>query len=173
LPVSIALLVLSLVVGVAAAAWNFGALSGSWGETQNFEPGFGPVALLGVIALAAILFYVANTWGAFLLFGVFALFAVLMTAALIDSYWFFAHSWMFHGLFFGNIVAYEIFASSVALLLPVPTTYAFWTRWRFKYNLHPSPISRTVHVVSIDDELFLLIPFLHPNSPAQHTSRVK
>jgi pimeloyl-ACP methyl ester carboxylesterase len=157
LPVSIALLVLSLIAGVAAAAWNFGAWSGLWGETQNYQPGLSPVALLGVIALAAILFCIANTRGAFLLLGVFALFAVLMTAALIDSYSFFADSWMFHGLFFGSMVAYEIFIGGVALLLPALTTYGFWTRWRFKYNLHPYPISRIVHVVSIDDEIFLLL----------------
>jgi hypothetical protein len=163
LPVLIALLVLSFVVGVAAVTVtvsNISALSGLWAETRNFDSS-SPVALAGliagVIALAAILFYVANSWGAFLLLGVFALFAVLITASFIDSYWFFAHSWMFHGLFFGNMVAYEIFIGGVALLLPALTTYAFWTRWRFKYNLKPSSILRTVQVVSIDDEIFLLL----------------
>jgi hypothetical protein len=41
--------------------------------------------------------------------------------------------------------------------LPALSTYAFWTRWQFRYNLSPSPISRIVHVVSIDDEIFLLL----------------
>jgi len=157
LPVSIALVVLSIIVGAAAAGWNLGALSGLWGSTWNFEAGPGAVTLAGAIALAAILFYVANTWGAFLLLGIFALFAFLMTASSIDSFQFFAHSWAFHHLFFGNMVAYEIFTGGVAFLLPALSTYAFWTRWRFKYNLHPSPISRTVHIVSIDDEIFLLL----------------
>jgi hypothetical protein len=153
LPVSIALLVLSLIVALAAASWNFGA----WGEMQNFAPGLGPAAFAGVITLAALLFYLANTRGAFLLLGIFALFVTLVTAAYVDSYSFFEHSWMFRALFFGNIVAYEIFMGGVALLLPALTTYAFLTRWRFNYNLQPSPISRTVHVVSIDDEIFLLL----------------
>lgn len=157
LPVSIALLVLSILVGAAAGGWNFGALSGLWGSTRNFEPGPGLMALVGATALAAILFYLANTWGAFLLPGLFALFAFFITAASIDSFWFFQDSWIFHRLFFGSIVAYEIFTGGVALLLPALTTYAFWTRWRFKYNLHPSPISRTIHIVSIDDEILLLL----------------
>ena len=159
LPASITLVVLSIIVGVAAASWNVGALSGLWGSTWNFEVGPGPVTFAGAIALAAILFYVANTWGAFLLLGVFVLFAFLMAAASIDSYQFFAHSWAFQHLFFRSIVAYEIFTGGVALLLPALTTYAFWARWKFRYNLHPSPISRTVHVVSIDDEIFLLLGF--------------
>lgn len=154
LAVSIALLALSLIVGVAAASWSFG-VSGLGGEAGL---GSGLAALAGVIALAAILFYVANTRGAFLLLGAFALFVVVMTAAWRYTPWFFEnHSLMFDRLFFGNMHAYGIFTGGVALLLPALSTYAFWTRWRFKYNLHPFPISRTVHIVSIDDEIFLLL----------------
>lgn len=157
LPVLIALVVLSFFVGVAAIGITAESISALSAEARNFDSGSGLVALAGVIALAAILFYVANTRGAFLLLAVFALFAVLMTAASIDPFWFFEHSWMFHGLFRGGIVGYGIFTGGVALLLPALSTYAFWTRWRFKYNLHPSPILRTVHIVSIDDEIFLLL----------------
>jgi len=158
LPVTIALSLLSFIVAVAAVSWNFGILSGLWGETRNYGPGSGPLALAGVVVLASALFYIANTWGAFLLLGVLPLFATLVTAAYINDYWFFfADSWMFHGLFFGNMVAYEIFVGGVALVVPALSTYALWTRWRFKYNLKNASISRIVHIVSIDDEIFLLL----------------
>lgn len=157
LPVSIALVILTILVAAAAVGWNFGALSGLWGETRNFDSGSGPMALAGVVALTAILFYVANTWGAFLLLGCFPVFALLATASYINSEWFFDRSWMFHGLFLGNMVAYEVFMGSTALLLPALGIYALLTRWFFKYNLQPLPISRTVHIVSIDDEIFLLL----------------
>ncbi len=137
--------------------WNFGALSGLWGETRNYDSGSGPLALTGVVALTTILFYVANTWGAFLLLGCFALFSMLATASYLNPDWFFDRSWMFHGLFLKNMVAYEIFMGSIALLLPALSIYALLTRWLFKYNVQPAPIARTVHIVSIDDEIFLLL----------------
>jgi pimeloyl-ACP methyl ester carboxylesterase len=101
LPISIALWVLSIIFGIAAASWNLGALPGLLGSTGNFDNGPGLVTLAGAIGLAAILFYVANTWGAFLLLGVFALFAFLMTASSIDPFQFFEHSLTFHDFFSG------------------------------------------------------------------------
>jgi hypothetical protein len=154
--VSIALWALSLIVGVFAVSWSFG-VSGLGSERAL---GSGLEALVGAIALAATLFYVSNTRLAFLLLGVFPPFAVMMAVVTWRYDWLWLHdaySWMIDHLFFGHMVAYEIFTGGVAILLPALTTYAFWTRWRFKYNLHPSPISRTVHIVSIDDEIFLLL----------------
>jgi pimeloyl-ACP methyl ester carboxylesterase len=156
LPVWIALSLFSILVVVAAAAWNLGGVSALWSSMGDLKPGTGPAVLVGSITLAAVLFYLANTRGAFSLLAVFLFFAFLLTVASVAPSWFF-DSWIFHHVLFGSIAGYVAFTGGIALSLPALTTYAFWTRWRFKYNLHPSPISRTVHVVSIDDEIFLLL----------------
>lgn len=80
--------------------------------------------LVGVIVLTAIPFWLANTWGAFLLLAILPLFAILMAASSIDSYWFFADSWMFRGMFLGNMASYQIFIGGAAPLLPALSTYA-------------------------------------------------
>jgi pimeloyl-ACP methyl ester carboxylesterase len=154
--VSIALWALSLIIGVAAVSWSFN-VSGL-GDKTALDSGL--AAFAGAIALAAILFYVANTRGASILLVVFPFFAVMMAVVAQRYTWLWlieVYQWMIPHLFFGSMIAFGIFTGGVALLLPALSTYAFWTRWRFTYNLDPSPILRTVHIVSIDDEIFLLL----------------
>ena len=81
----------------------------------------------------------------------------MIAALIVYSDSFCDTSWLYHRSFFGNFACYEIFFGGTTLLLPALSTYALLTRWRFKYNLRPSSISRIVHIVSIDDDIFLLL----------------
>jgi hypothetical protein len=84
----------------------------------------------------------------------------MMTVVAQRYTWFWlieVYQWMIPHLFFGSMIAFGIFTGGVALLRPALSTYAFWTRRRLIYNLDPSPIVKTVHIVSIDDEIFLLL----------------
>src|SRR5712692_1767939 len=139
-PIWVALLFVALMSFAVGLGWNVGlAIFGGPDPTYR---------VAGAIALTLLFFAIATTRWAFIVLVLFALIAAYLMMWRIAPH-------LRHPILYGIL---DVFTGSALLLVPVLTGYAYWSRWRFKSSIHPSAaVSVMVHIVAIDDEIFLLL----------------